>query len=496
MAAPSTRRECTHPRAVLAGFSFPTYGRGGARTCQRNSCRVPCSLVALIGAPTQRHFGVPSRDSPTTLSLIRTQDLDASVIGAGPAGCCAASVLARAGRKVAVLEREPLPRYRVGESLLPHCWFPLNRLGLVDAVDASGFVVPKHSVQFISTEGVSSRPFYFFQHSDHPKARTWQVKRQEFDQLLIEHTIESGARLLEETAAHVLLRDEHGAVIGVEVEDEHGRRPLHARVTIDASGRDLFAASRNKWRVSDEHLNKVAIWSYFEGAKRDPGVDEGATTIAYLEGRGWFWYIPLANDQVSVGVVADAEHLFRDERDPAAIFAREVAAQPWIAEHLATGRRLVDFRTTRDFSYRARHCAEDGLVLTGDAFSFLDPVFSSGVLLALHGGILAGDAVEAALEANDVRGESFADYGETLCRNIENMRQLVHAFYDPQFSFSRFLGEHPRFREDVTDILIGDLDRDYRELFAAIQGYARVPQPLVHGGPLGDVTRAPSSRPT
>jgi flavin-dependent dehydrogenase len=187
---------------------------------------------------------------------------------------------------------------------------------------------------------------------------------------------------------------------------------------------------------------------------------------------------------VSVGIVAEPEYLFRDTREPAEIFAREVAIQEWIRVHLEPGRPTGEFQTTRDFTYRSRHCATDGLVLVGDAFAFLDPVFSSGVYLALASGIQAADAADAALTAGDVSAARFAAYGRELCHAIEGMRRLVHAFYDHDFRFATFLQAHPELRSDLTDCLIGNLGRDFEPLFSAIAGFAKIPAPLEHGAPL------------
>ena len=422
----------------------------------------------------------------------QTATYDAVIIGAGPAGCCAATVLAEYGRKVLLVERERFPRYAVGESLIPYCWYSLDRLGLTEKLDASDFIQHKHSVQFASLDGQVSKPYYFFQHYDHPSARTWQVLRSEFDQLLLDNALEKGAECWQETTARELLRDGSGAVCGVRVDRKldgstHSVE-VRAPMTIDASGRETFAQSKNGWRVPDENLKKHAIWTYYEGALRDPGLDEGATTIAYVPTKGWFWYLPLANDRVSVGVVADKDYLFREDENVAKgdleqIFLREAALQPWIAAHLEPGRPSGDFKVTHDFSFRSRFCAEDGLLLAGDAYAFLDPVFSSGVFFALQGGIMAGEAVERALAANDFTAAQFSDYADQTLHGMESMRRLVHAFYDESFNFGTFLKAHPDKRPDVTDVLIGDLCRDFEDLFSKMADFADIPAKLPHGGP-------------
>ena len=407
---------------------------------------------------------------------------DCIVIGGGPAGATASAVLASKGRKVVVLEREKFPRYHVGESLLPYCYFPLDRLGLIPKMKASHFP-KKYSVQFVSTEGKLSVPFYFFQHWDHEAANTWQVLRSEFDQMLLDNSREKGAEVIEEITARELIWKD-GAVVGVKATTKDGEaREFHAPITIDATGRDMFSISRNSWQVRDPYLNKIAIWTYYKDAMRDPGLDEGATTVAFVPDKGWFWYIPLPNGMTSVGVVAEKEYLYRDSRDLAEIYQREVAAQPWIKEHVGVGEQTDQYYVTGEFSYRSKHCSANGLVLTGDAFGFLDPVFSSGVFLALRGGELVADTVDAALTEGNVSAARFTEYGESLNKGIEAMRKLVYCFYNNNFSFKDFLMKNPTMKGDLTDCLIGNLYRDFDPMFEAMSEFADVPKPVPHGLP-------------
>ncbi|MEQ8764431.1 MAG: NAD(P)/FAD-dependent oxidoreductase [Planctomycetota bacterium] len=412
-------------------------------------------------------------------------EYDAIVIGAGPAGTSAAAVLAEKGRSVLILEREKFPRYRVGESLIPFCYFAIERLGLIDELNEAAFANPKLSVQFVATDGRLSKPFYFVDHNDHPSSRTWQVVRSDFDQLLLGNALAKGAEIRQETAARQLIW-QGDSVIGLEVSDASGGTyEVYSPITIDASGRDTFSQLRNSWRIPDKVLKKIAIWTYYKGAKRDPGRDAGATTVAYLPEKGWFWYIPLADDMVSVGVVADREYLYRDTKDPAEIFQRELAIQPWVRERVAPGMQTGSYRVTGDYSYRSRHCATNGLVLAGDAFSFLDPVFSSGVFLALTSGVHAGEAVEAALKEGDFSAERFEAYGEHFCQGIEAMRRLVYAFYDHSFNFADFLKAHPDYNRALTDCLIGNVyDEALPGMFEAMKAFAELPAPLSHGRPL------------
>ncbi|NUQ61423.1 MAG: tryptophan 7-halogenase [Pirellulales bacterium] len=417
-------------------------------------------------------------------TLVKARDdFDVVIVGGGPAGSTAASVLAQHGRRVLVLEKEEFPRYHIGESLLPFCYFPLQRIGLVERMKASHFP-KKYAVQFVSRDGKRSTPFYFFRHMDHEAAQTWQVLRSEFDAMLLDNSRRLGADVRTSVEATDFLRED-GRVVGVTaVTPDGGKLEVRAPATIDASGRGALAVKRNGWRKSDPYLNKVALWTYFRGAMRDPGMDEGNTTVAYVPEKGWFWYIPLPDDVVSVGIVAERDYLFNGTNDLAAIYWREVKKNVWIEDHLKPGKQIEEFRVTKEYSYRSEYCAENGLVLVGDAFAFLDPVFSSGVYLALRGGELVGDAVHQALAEGDVSAEGFAAYSQRLCYEIESMRKLVYAFYDHSFSFGRLVREYPDLCGDVTDCLIGNLNKDFQRLFDAVAQQAAVPGPLPHGRPL------------
>jgi flavin-dependent dehydrogenase len=410
---------------------------------------------------------------------------DALVIGAGPAGASAAALLAQQQHRVLVLEREHFPRYHVGESLLPFTYEPLARLGLIQALRQSAFV-KKYSVQFVSPSGKASQPFYFFNRYDrNTVAQTWQVLRSEFDQLLVDRARSLGAEIREGVAVTGLL-EEAGRIVGVQARAKDGEVTEHrAHITLDASGKESFAAVRQGWRLKDPFLNKVAVWTYYEDALRDAGIDAGATTVAMIPEKGWFWYIPQHHHRVSVGVVAEGKYLTRDGvKDPRAIFEREIGQNPWIEAHLKPGRQVGPHYLTSEYSYHSRHCGREGLLLMGDAFCFLDPVFSSGLMLALKSGAMAADAVDEALRDHDFRPERFAGYAATLRQGIENMRKLVYAFYHPDFSFRQLTDRYPDLSGDITDCLSGDVNKDFSRLWAAIREFAPIPEPLPCGAPL------------
>ena len=412
-----------------------------------------------------------------------SEQYDVLLIGAGPSGSSAAALLAEYRYNVLLIEREKFPRYHIGESLLPFTHEPLKRLGLIERMRASAFI-KKYSVQFVSTSGKASEPFYFNTRYDDDVAQTWQVLRSEFDQMLLDHARDKGANVVEETKVLDLLRD-GDRVTGVRVRQPDGTEAEYrAPITLDCSGKESFTASRNRWRVPDPELNKVAVWTYYKGAKRDEGIDEGTTTVAFLPEKGWFWHIPLHDDRVSVGVVAEGKYLTRDGvKAPKDIFHREVTQNKWIEEYLAPGKSTGDYYITNEYSYHSRHCGCEGLLLLGDAFCFLDPVFSSGLMLALKSGVMAADAVHAAIEANDFSPTQFEDYAATLREGIENMRKLVYVFYHPNFTFRDLIEKHPDLAGDITDCLSGDVNKDFSRLWTAVEEFAPIPEKLPYGMP-------------
>ena len=453
--------------------------------------------------------------------MTRENRFDTIVIGGGPAGASAAAILAEKGHRVLVLEREKFPRYHVGESLLPFTFFPLKRLGLVEKMRQSQFT-KKYSVQFVSPSGNASQPFYFDSRYDKDVSQTWQVLRSEFDEMVLNHARERGAVVREEMVVTELLRENvppsstrrnegfpktpvpsdasplsaecnlAGRCIGVRTKNKAGEiEEFFAPMTLDCTGKESFAAVRNGWRVADPFLKKVAVWTYYKGAKRDTGKDEGATTVAFVPDKGWFWYIPQHDDMVSVGVVAEGKYLTREGvKDLAQIFAREVEQNLWIKKYLADGKQVGKYFVTNEFSFHSKFCASEGLLLVGDAFAFLDPVFSSGLMLAMKSGVMAGDAVSDAIRDNDFTPERFAEYGRSLREGIENMRKLVYAFYDPNFSFKKVIDKHPELANDITDCLSGDVNKDFSALWEAVAQFCEVPAELPYGQPLASAVSA------
>jgi flavin-dependent dehydrogenase len=398
---------------------------------------------------------------------------DAIVIGGGPSGSTTGALLAEQGHRVLLLERETFPRYHIGESLIPYTWFTLNRLGVVDWLRRSA-CPKKYSVQFVSITGKVSQPFYFFKTIKHECAQTWQIWRGEFDQMLLDNAASKGVEVRHQVSVRDVLMD-GDRVVGVRADTKDGAKgeEIRAKVVVDASGRESLLSRKFGWKDRDADLNKVAVWTYFEGAKRDPGLDEGATTVAYIPQKGWFWYIPMHSNIVSVGVVAEPSYLYRETRDPEAIFHREAAACTWIQERISAGKQVKPVRATGEYSYHSKRIGGDGFCLAGDAFAFLDPLFSTGVFLGLKSGEMAADAIHAALSSGDgiVRAAHFDEYYASQRRAVMSFRRLVYAFYDLSFSFREFLQVYPHLNSLIVDTLVGNVFTDLTPLFAALEEY-------------------------
>lgn len=404
---------------------------------------------------------------------------DAIVIGGGPAGATTATLLAQQGRRVLLLEKGQFPRHHIGESLMPHTYWTFERLGVLEKLKRSDFV-RKESVQFVSANGKDSAPFFFTDRDPGEWSATWQVPRDRFDEMMLANAREHGATVVEDARVRRVLFDGERAV-GVAVEIAGAPRELYGRVIVDATGCAALLSNQLRMRSPDPMLRNAAIYGYFKGAQRDEGRNAGATIIIHTPDRqGWFWYIPLPDDITSVGVVALPPYLFSGRGDdPAATLHEEIARTPGIARRVEGAEQIGQTYVCSDFSYRSARIAGDGWVLVGDAFGFLDPVYSSGVMLALKSGELAADAIHDALAADDVSAARLGRFGPRFAGGMHLLRQLVYAFYDPNFSVGKFSQAHPEYRDHLVRLLIGDVFNDeVGKIFDVMAQYTPLPEPV------------------
>ena len=390
-------------------------------------------------------------------------DYDVIVIGAGPAGATTAALTAEYGHKTLVVDRMAFPRFHVGESLIPETYWPLKRLGLIEQLKESAFP-KKYSVQFVTEMGKESAPFYFDEHKPHESSQTWQVWRDDFDRMLLQKAVDNGASA--RTDAQVLkvhFDGEQATGVSLRVNNDGSKtdHEITCRVIVDATGQSAFLATRLGLKTTDPHLKKGTVWTYFKGAHRDPDPrDEGATIILQTEGKqSWFWYIPLPGDITSVGCTGSIDYMFQGSEPTEEIFLRELNRCPGMLRRLENAERSHDYFTTKDFSYRSSRAAGPGWLLVGDAFGFIDPVYSSGVFLALKSGEFAADAIRDAFQASDFSATVLGGWQDKYVHGLNLFKKLVYAFYTPGFSFGSFLREHPQYRSNLVDMLIGDVFR-------------------------------------
>jgi flavin-dependent dehydrogenase len=357
-----------------------------------------------------------------------------------------------------VLDRERFPRFHVGESLLPLQGAVLERLGVAAEVAAAGFV-PKYGALFIANDGSATTAIDFESVLPPPHNFAYQVERARVDDLLLRHAAAAGAEVLE--GQTVVDAELSAAGCRLRLRDDGAETTVAARWVIDASGQGSFLARRLELRATAPDLRKVAHFAHFERSRRHPGRREGDITIVL--GRGcWFWHIPLSGDRVSVGCVVDHERWKASALAADAFLPAMIATSPWLGEWLAEARRATEVHTLANFSYTSRRFAGPGYLLAGDAATFLDPIFSTGVLLALSSGEAAALALArplAAGRAPDAAG--LTAYGRRLRRWTRAYFRLIRTYYRPDFGAVVF-SPTPFFVRPLTHFLAGGLEIPWR----------------------------------
>ena len=353
---------------------------------------------------------------------------DVAVIGGGPGGSSVATHLARGGLSVTLFEREVFPRFKVGESLVPATMLLLERLGVLERVERGGFQV-KYGATFHDQETNLGHTFYFLEGMPWPNW-TYNVPRAEFDALLLDHSRKQGVVVHQPAGVNGVTFDDAGVTLQIE---EGSERFTHrARFLVDASGRDGFLASRLGRRERVPNLGKVSVFAHYRGGRRFPGREEGNVRIYLFDG-GWFWYIPMSKDLTSVGAVVHARDARAHAGAPEALFDAMVRRCDAIAEHLAGAERVTPMYVTANFAYTNSPIVGDRFLTVGDAVAFVDPIFSSGVFIAIRSGELAAQAILSAFADNRFSARRFAAYERQVWRGVAPFFKFIHKYYEPSF---------------------------------------------------------------
>lgn len=384
------------------------------------------------------------------------QACDVLVIGGGPAGSTVASMLVDKGHKVVLLEKSHHPRFHIGESLLPANLPLFEKMGIAEDIKAIGMLKP--GAEFVSPHHDATQVFHFAQAWDKSMPHAYQVERSAFDHILIRHAQRNGATVHEGckvTAVDFLAAG--GAHVTGRHDDGHDQR-WKARFVVDASGRDTFLANRFKTRQRNPRHNSSALYGHFSQARRNPGKTEGNITIFWFS-HGWFWFIPMVNGLTSVGMVTWPYHMkTRGQRSLQRFLMDNIATCPDLDARLRDASLTNAVEATGNFSYQSKQSHGQDYLLLGDAFAFIDPVFSSGVWLAMHSAVVGADTIDTCLRNPSAKVAALKHFDQQMRRGPRQFSWFVYRITNPIMR-DFFMGPSNIFRvqEALLSMLAGDV---------------------------------------
>jgi flavin-dependent dehydrogenase len=380
---------------------------------------------------------------------------DVLVIGGGPAGSSIAALLAKQGRDVVLLEKAHHPRFHIGESLLPANVALFEQLGVRDQVEKIG--MPKWGIEFVSPEHEHRSYLEFADQWDKRQPYAWQVRRSELDELLFRHAAASGAKSLEGCRVRDVSFDADGATVQATL-DNGAARSWRARFVVDASGRDTFIANKLRCKEKNPAHNSSALFGHYTGARRLPGVKEGNISIMWFA-HGWFWFIPLADGTTSVGAVCWPYYLKQRDKPLKDFFDDTIALCPELADRLKDATLVGgDVHATGNFSYCATHFSGERYLLLGDAFTFIDPMFSSGVYLAMHSAFDGADVVATCLDRPAEAVAARRRFEATMRKGPREYSWFIFRVTNPTIREMFMYPANPlRVKEALLSLLAGDI---------------------------------------